>query len=700
MTVTSASPIRSTRAIPRHWVLGIFSLAAVAIAATTLLWPSFGLVCAALVVVAALAITAPSYAFVVVLLLYGLEGSIKIRFWLEGTPLVSRESAVGAGMIDVAFFIALAGILWADHGRTLVATWKLADRWTRAGIALLGAWLVVSVLELPHGGTLKTSLEAFRLTQIYVLAMLAGATLLARNRNASRVLDALLTVLLVVAAYATVRTIVGPSASERAFALSRDVTSIAATGSVFRNVGSFSGATGLVSYLLPACVFAFLLGALQRRHRVLAWSLFALAIAGIAGAYIRSAFVVGAVGIVVALVLLYERRGRVLRSNRATVVAACLLLVLAAGAAAVAFDRSATLSRYAANIVHPSRDRSTKIRIRSLKRSVHVIAAHPLGTGLGTFHGSDSSYLTITREEGVAGGALFVFGMIALLVGLARGLRRRWDLPRSVAVGAFGATLAIALYWLAWDSIQQPGKVLTWSLLGMGLVAAWSPVAPSEPERETTPGEPAERRAPASKLVRQAVRGVQPGVLVGGLLAGLVLAVATAAVWAPRTRAFDASRRLTAVPHGHPRQSASRYLRRLVRMIRADAARGWGTVSFNPATPDSRLLSRTVVVGSRSVLSLTTSAGTPELARDVVNDTSRKLILFNRSFGSPYRLEFGPPAAAPRPTEVVDRVAASVPGAFPARTSLGWAVVAALLVAALLTAAATVLQRAWPAQRG
>jgi O-Antigen ligase len=689
MNTTSVRPLSADRVKSGPWTLLTVALLAFFSAAATLFWPTFGLVLAALAVVFALALRAPSYAFVFVVLLFGFEGSIKIRFWLEGTPFSSGGSAVGAFLIDVAFLVAVAASLRTERRRELAHLWRAIDRWTRAGLALLAAWLVLSVIQIPLSTSVATGLHGFRLTQLYVLAVLPGATLLAARARRDWVLRALLGALTIVAAYAAVRTVVGPAASERSFALSHPVASVAADN-VIRNIGSFSGATGLVSFMIPAAVLGFLLGLLRPRYRLLSWGLFALAVIALLGTYIRAGILAVGFGIVISIVLVYWRGGRSLREHKRLALLAVLLLVLAAGATALAFAQSPSLSRRATNIVHPLRDPSVKIRLHALRNAAHVVRNHPFGTGLGTFRVSDSSYLTITREQGVLGGTLFTLGIASLLIGLARGVRRRSGFSRSLGTATLGALFAVAAFWLVWDNIQQPGKVLVWGLVGVALAAAWGPAL--EPDEAEAGGV-----IPAIRSGWNRFRASRPSLVAVSavLIASLVLLALALAI--PRKEHFEAARVITVAPRGASRPTGEvGYLETLLASFRRAVSTGFGTRTYNPTISDSSLLSgiRLVRGTSPNTMAVVDSASTPERAQFVVNQTARALVVQNKLDIDPaYALDLHSAAGRPPLHDSVDRLVIRLPGVFPPRPALVWAAGAAALAGLLLLTSLAILRR-------
>ena len=226
--------------------------------ATAVLWPTLTVGIAAFVVLVLLLRRSPGYAFLLALLLIGLEGSIKLRLMLEGAP---APRALGAGLLDLAFGAAVLGLMAHDRGRTMRLAWERASRLERVAFSLVVAWLVVSVFQIPQGGSLVNGIEGFRLMQAYFLAVFAGMVLFRVAASTERLTDLFLVVLLALSGYAALRTATGPSGEETSFALLR--TNQASFGDAGRGIGSFSSVVGLASFLAPAGVFGLVLGFLQ-----------------------------------------------------------------------------------------------------------------------------------------------------------------------------------------------------------------------------------------------------------------------------------------------------------------------------------------------------------------------------------------------------------------------------------------------------
>lgn len=453
--------------------------------------------------IAMLAVRAPPFAMVAAIFLYGIEGAIKVRLGLELPGLAISPNALGAALIDLAFVIAFAGLVRSDRGRSLVAIWRNAGRGARIGLLLIVAWLILSVLQTPLSGDLRSGISGFRLTQVYVLAVYAGATLFHR-RYTDRLLVALLGVFLVVSAYAAYRAVEGPSTSERVAAFSRQTTPLvpADTHVLFRNVGSFASANGLVSFLVPAAVFGVAIGLLLRPPRLAAWLVAAFAAVALVGAHIRTGFVAFALCSVGTGALVVFASGV---ARRKKIVLVTVMAVALIGFGVVASSLSAGGSREphgrAAGLLNPLADPSMQKRFESWRQSLEVVKAHPLGTGLGTVgratvgqQGSitvtDSSYLKILREQGSLGGLLFFLGVLITGVATAVKTVRAGIRARPIGFAALVASLSFFVLALDSEAIEQPGKVLAWVFLGVALRGAYGETGPG--------GAPAEGEAHAA----------------------------------------------------------------------------------------------------------------------------------------------------------------------------------------------------------
>jgi MFS family permease len=474
------SEITAPRATPAVPVPAVVALGAGAIAIGLAVSPTAGAAFAALAVVAVLAVQAPPYAFVAALLLFGLEGTIKMRLTVEGAP---EPLAVGAGVIDLALVIAVLGMLARDRGRSLALLWQRLGRAGRAVSLAFAGWVVLAVLQLPLGGDLVDALEGLRVVHFYLLALPAGV-MLAAQLPPRRVEQALLAVLFAIAGYAALRGIIGPAENEREFAQSRAPGS--ELGEHARDTGSFTSPVALVSFLVPASGFALALACLSARQRAAAALVFLLAMGGIVASYVRTAVVAAAAGTaaLAALLLMGRRVPGTLKLVAVGLVVAMLVggyqaTLLAGEADPVAKHRAETF------LEDPFGDPSVEMRLDNWERALDRVADEPFGTGVGTVGRAtvegddpgvytDSSYVKILQEQGFPGALLFLFAVVGA-VGLCwLRLARAGPLARPLGVAALVGVIAFLALCVMGEYIEQPGKELVWALLG---IAAWEAYA-------------------------------------------------------------------------------------------------------------------------------------------------------------------------------------------------------------------------------
>jgi hypothetical protein len=448
------------------------ALAGVAI---TAIWPIAGLVIAAVMAIVVLAIRAPAYGFLAALLLFGFEGTIKMRLTVEGAP---SPLALGAALIDLALLISVIGLLAEDRGRSLQRVWARFGRAERVVSVAIAAWLVLAVLQIPLGGSLSTGFAGVRLTHFYLLA-LPGGIMLAALLPSDRLQQALLAIAAVIAGYAALRGIIGPSANERRFSASR------ATGTLLfqhaRDTGTFTSPVALVSFLVPAGLFGFVLACLEARRRFFGAVVFGLAMGGIVASYVRTAVVAAVAGTLALAAMLLSGRGV---SRGLKLVSAALVVVVLAGgygATLLAGDVNSFAKDRAQSLSNPFSDYSLKQRYKTWNHSLNRLVHHPLGTGPGTIgratikHGrtavyTDSSYLKILQEQGFLGGFVFLFGVLGAVALCWRRLIRAGPLSRPLGVAALVGVVAFLVLCLTGEYIEQPGKGLVWAMLG---IATW-----------------------------------------------------------------------------------------------------------------------------------------------------------------------------------------------------------------------------------
>ena len=430
-----------------------------------------------------LARRAPSVAFAASICLVGFEGSTKLLLALEPTPLPAGARAVGAAAIDLALFATIAGVLWIDRGRTPRALWAGASRTERAALAAVGAWLAISVLQVVQGGDLVRGAEGFRVFQAYAFVAL-GAAVLAARLPPRRVLVGVLAVGLAIALYAATRVAVGPADAEAVLAASSPTTYM--YGDALRAIGSFSSAVGLTSYLTPMAIVGIVAGMLVPAVRPAAFALAATAGVGILGSYGRGPLVAIAVALLFAVAVLalaadVPRRRKVLAA--AGVV--CVLGVTYAGVQ-VASRASPELRERASGIIDPFGDESMNLRFATWEETLGDVASRPMGRGVGavgaasaprgrTAVTTDNSYLKVLLEQGILVGILFLLALLTTVVVCARRLVRSSGDRRGVGLAALAGFVGLLVLSLSGEYVEQPGKVVAWSLLGIAAALALRP---------------------------------------------------------------------------------------------------------------------------------------------------------------------------------------------------------------------------------
>jgi O-antigen ligase len=460
-------------------------------------WPGATVVILLVLAIAVVSWRAPRYAFVLALGAFGAEGSVKVLLINGGSPFPSSPDSAGAALLDAALFVSVLGVLAADRGRMPGGLWQRASRWERLVLGGLGAWLVVSVLELPLGDHLTRSLAGLRLTHAYVLCAAAALVAFAPDRVGERALKLLLALLAVLAGYASLRVLIGPAPAEESLAQARGVTAYA---SHFRAVGSFSGAVGLESFLTPAVAFGLVLGWLAPRWRTWSWTVAALGLVAEFGSYGRTPLVAIGVAVAGAAALILSSGGASRRRQLAVVMAVGVVLAGLSVGTIVAASGSSRLRTRAQGLVNPAGDESLRIRIDAWRWAVRQIAAHPLGRGLGSVGRAtasrptsvqrvgtvttDDGYLKVALEQGIVIGVLFTLVVVGACVMLARRGRTLSGTRRAVTTAALAGFASFLVLLITTDDIEQPGKVLAWAMLGLALAYAFGPVSDRSPSKD------------------------------------------------------------------------------------------------------------------------------------------------------------------------------------------------------------------------
>ena len=460
-----------------------FACAAAVLAAMLLVWPLAAVLGAAVLFVLLLALRRPWPAFLVALGLLGFEGSVKILLLNYGSP--SGESAAFAALaIDAALFGTALLLLHRLGLGPLRETWNAATRAERIVLGAGIAWIALSIVYVPVSGEPVRGAMGFRLTQAYVLMALVGVVAFwSRDHLAERV-RALLIPLLVIGGYATLRVVTGPTATERAYA--RGQGTVSDVGDVFRAVGSFSSSVGMLSWIVPATVFALGLALLAPRHRLLAGVAAVCAFVAVSASFGRGSIVALAAGLGAIAVLTLASSSVPRRHKRRLLVAAGVVALVGGGVTAAAATISPRVQERAGGIVDPLGDESMQIRFDTWERHLERVPDHPLGRGLGTVGDAsgdtreelvttDNGYLKVLVEQGVPGLALFLVFVVGICIVIGLRLRRADAVRAAVGIAALSGAIALLAMTTIGEYTEQPGKAVMWLLLGIALAQAFAP---------------------------------------------------------------------------------------------------------------------------------------------------------------------------------------------------------------------------------
>jgi hypothetical protein len=697
-------------------------------------WPTTMALVAVVGVGLLLAWRMPPLAIALGLLMLGFEGSVKVLLGLEDSPLPGGNRAAGAAAIDIVLFAGVVAVLVRDRGRTPLAIWRRLGRAERVAVGLLAGWLVVSLPQLAQSAHLTQGLDGLRLFQSYVLVGVAAAVLVTVPWFARRGVVVLLAIGLAVGLYAAVRVVVGAAPAE--IALATDTSATTMYGSKVRAVGSFSGAVGLNSYLVPLALFSLVLGMLVPRHRLLAWAVTAVALVPIAASYARTPLLGIMIALALMLVVLLSTADVPVRRKLVILAAAVGALGATYGAIYLASRGTPLLRRRAHGILDPFDDKSMRDRFDAWGRALDRVAADPLGAGVGEAGGSgpsvglrghtlDNSFLKVLVDQGVVVGTAFLAGVLLLIVTIARRLRRIEGESRAIGLAALTGFVGFLGLCLVGEAVEQPGKAIAWTLLGIAFAVSLAPV-PTPTVAEWIPSW-------SLAGARRRVAGIAAPAWIA--VAAAVVAV-PAVIAASRSPGFEASVEL--IPHsaGPFRATADpEHYRAFLpgRVGRARIERRAGL----PITPGPyRSLRLAPAPGGR--VRLSARLGSPEdasrfvrgVADHVVAKAENHLAVTAFAARGPIedRLATHPPPRErrasrerlalllelaherPRPVTVgrrslaahrtfADRVTESVPGLTPGRPGAFWAGVAGLVVALALWAAALLLAPPRPPAR-
>jgi hypothetical protein len=412
----------------------------------------------------------PSVAVLALLGLTAAFGSLAAYTPLSAGPVVTLLLA-GLGV----------GLAWNAlvRGRPLAAPLS-------PGTACLLAAAAVGVAQVLASDPLRPAAQSFRSNGFLLLAVPLLALAPWPAGQLRRAAHGVVVIGLLVAAYAVLRLVTGPTAQEHALALQQPYN---VNEGALRLIGSMFSRHQLSAWLgtvLPFCAGLAAVAGVRTRIAVVAAAV--LGVVAIAGTHARSGALGLAVGLAVLLVVLNVAHAL----PRVRLSAAVLSIALAAlvGYAAVSVSTGSGqggASRYTV-ILAPGRDTAYQARQLKWREAIDAIKRHPAGLGLGSAggiaqntarfdsvgaHTIDNSYLKLGYEQGIGVLALVVAGLVLLLAHLVRVAMRTPD-PWAAALtaGAAGALASFAAIMLTGDYVEGLNALAAWLLAGVGAAAA------------------------------------------------------------------------------------------------------------------------------------------------------------------------------------------------------------------------------------
>jgi O-Antigen ligase len=393
------------------------------------------------------------------------------------------QAFVGLGpgpLVDVI----LAGIWFVLLGRIVLGRPYHFILWP----AVLGCafYVALVLVDMLTADDLGLAWFGFRTTVWYMLALFALAYAGWSRETYRRIAIGFVGVAVVIAAYATLRWVIGPAGPERTLAeFSGGGINIDPIDKHLRTVGSFLTGHQLAfwaAFMAPFCLAVALWA--RGWRRLMAVAAIGLCILAMIASEARGplpGFVVGAV-----LVLLIYQASRAFPGFKAGIAMLGLITVAAAGGTVFVLGESdpERLDRYA-NILSPDEDPTYIQRELKWEQVLPAIQDRPFGHGLGTGGSGqatvgsnvelselniDNSYLMIAYEQGIPVMVLFVVVLLGLLVSLAvASLRTRSREAAALGMGACGTLISIMISFYTGLYVEVIPIATAWLIVGLGL---------------------------------------------------------------------------------------------------------------------------------------------------------------------------------------------------------------------------------------
>jgi O-antigen ligase len=348
---------------------------------------------------------------------------------------------------------------------------------------LLLAFVLITLAQVVAAPSLSFGLHTFISTGLYLLTVvLVGASELDTERLTS-IAKGIVVIALLVAAYAVLRHIIGPSAKERAIAAQQPFNFKDGKLLLF---GSFESRHQLglwCALVVPFC--AGMAAVLHGRWRVAALAVIPLCAVALIASESRAALVAAIIGL--AAVLALHSMGRAFPGPRLGVVLGAVIVLVGSAGSAIALSGGGgneTTKKFTV-VLHPTSDAAYQARVAKWDEALREIRRQPMGHGLGTANqlqqqqgrfvsiGSfsiDNSYLRVGYEQGILPALIFVAGLLALTLALIRRAAITPDAARAgPALAAAGAMVAYVVVLYPSNAFDGYAALAAWLLAGVGI---------------------------------------------------------------------------------------------------------------------------------------------------------------------------------------------------------------------------------------
>jgi hypothetical protein len=416
----------------------------------------------------------PGAGVVALLTLTGFQGTLLAYTVIPGRAVID--------FILVGLWLGLAWMLINERSRP---TWLLP------GLVVLGIYGVVSIVGAFFASPVSDGIKSVHLS-IWLMGSLFLVGLAPWSTETIwRIVKGTLVVGALVAAYAILRTITGPTEAERELALTGKPGFLQ-----LKTSGSLPSAGHLASWCTAMLPFALALAfALRGRWQYLAAATAAGSLFAVLATEVRIGIVAAIAA--VALVFVATAAAKAFSSGTRAVrlaVTGMLAVMVAIGAYATTIGTSDESSARFERILNPTEDFAYSTRLTRWEEAFEIMGDKPFGQGLGTL-GSvaatspldpeltrqlDSSYIKVGVEQGPWVLLLLMLGLLLLLANLFwRSIHTLDRGKAAIGIGATGALLGLIISLYANTFIEEPQILAGWLLAGLGVAQFSHPRTPT-----------------------------------------------------------------------------------------------------------------------------------------------------------------------------------------------------------------------------